>query len=428
MVEPIYSRPGLVVADSDRFRVLGAPSGPAGVSSVDLPDGSMWEVDHADPATLVELDVDATDPARSPLLADAFGGDNTLFMLDQALRVGTDETDWAFIDSRRPDPPRLASRPHPVRRDVARDVGRLVLLADLVLDRNLHPLARVTAALETAASALPRSRMHIGVVVPGLLHRAAQLTADVDDPEIELVDAAVLAHVRLLCLEATKTIRTSTEAASALEQLAARASRAVHSRGTVTDRPVEVDRAAIEEEPSEDLLDAAPSRIAAMRIPAPEEPVLERTADSVIQVSVTRSDERRWVRVLHEGSFILLGQAALMRRDLMDTAEVVVPADALDENLHVQVIDESNLHRSTRAPLDAIRAAVSAGREAARADRLGNTTQARSRWQHCALLWEEAGDSDRSSRARELSRVAATRWVQPTPTADRIAETLAPHM
>ena len=70
--------------DADRLEVFGDSFGPAGISAVELPDGSIWEVDHLAPGRLVALEVDAVDPAGSPLLVAAFGGDGAMRLADRA--------------------------------------------------------------------------------------------------------------------------------------------------------------------------------------------------------------------------------------------------------------------------------------------------------------------------------------------------------
>ena len=87
MAEGIYRSTVGALVDGDRLAVSGRHAGPAGVSGVELPDGSVWEVDHADPSVPVLLEVDAMDASTSPLLVTAFGGDGAMFLADDAIRM-----------------------------------------------------------------------------------------------------------------------------------------------------------------------------------------------------------------------------------------------------------------------------------------------------------------------------------------------------
>ena len=87
MAEGIYRSTVGALVDRDRLAVSGRHAGPAGVSGVELPDGSVWEVDHADPSVPVLLEVDAMDASTSPLLVTAFGGDGAMFLADDAIRM-----------------------------------------------------------------------------------------------------------------------------------------------------------------------------------------------------------------------------------------------------------------------------------------------------------------------------------------------------
>ena len=75
-------------------------------------------------------------------------------------------------------------------------------------------------------------------------------------------------------------------------------------------------------------------------------------------------------------------------------------------------------------PIDRVRAAITAGREAARADRADNPYQSRLRWERCAELWVLAEDRRRADLARRLAHNGgvSTGW---RPVADRLAEDLA---
>lgn len=424
MAEPLYPERGLVLFDAEGFRVLGPPAGPAGASTVELPDGSTWQVDHVDPSSFVQLEVDVLDPASSALLTGAFGGDGALFMVERAVHM--DEMDPLLVESSRPEAARVPPRVHPLRQSTAGDAGRTVLLVDLASDRRIHPLARIAAYLEGANElALRGAPPILEPLGPSLLEGAVGLAAQFDDEEFELLDDETAMTLGDLCSTAQKIHVRPDVIRPGLDGLLQRVLGLTARRRThgVAAALIAEDRA--EWEPEEELLSAAPPPISALRLPEARELVAERVGDSLFEVTVTRSEDHRWARVLHRESLVLLGQAPLRRRGLVDFAEVVVPADLADEDLDVQVLESGELSRLVDRPLDAIRAAISAGRKAARAGRLGDTGVARVRWERCALLWEDAGDRDRAVLARDLGRVAGMSWVRPIETVDRVAEALA---
>lgn len=429
--QAIYPRGGLVVSDGERLSVLGPQPGPAGVSNVELPDGSTWQVDHVDPGSFVQLDVDDADPGSSALLTAAFGGDGVLFMIEDAIRID-DVVDPLVLETGRPPPIGLPSRVRPRPPGVAENAGRVVLLADLAEDRRLHPLARIAAALE-AANALARGRA--GPVLeplgPSLLDSAVRLADTFDDEELDLLDDEAVLALGDLCSTSQKIHERSATGHPGLERLLERVL-------WLTDRRPPLGIAAMRLAPTgpatehrewelggEVALSAAPPVFSTTRRRELEEPVMRRIGDSLVELTVTRGHGPRWVRVLRHGGFVSLGQAPLRRRGLVDVAEVVVPADVLDEELHVQVLDEFDLSRLADRPIDAIRVAIAAGREAARSDRLVETQTARSRWERCAQLWEHAGDRDRGALARELGEATRMHPVRRTGAVDRVAEVLA---
>ena len=176
------------------------------MSAVELDDGSVWEVDHADPAIPVSFEVDSQDPAGSALLVAAFGGDGALFLRDRAAEVARDLENGDEVGLLRPEPwnftPRGGSGPNVARLQA----GQLVVLTDLGADRQTHPLARVAATVELVND----SGRAVGgdllrPLLPGVLDRAEQLTDDVDDDELALLDPETAARLATACMRAGKT-------------------------------------------------------------------------------------------------------------------------------------------------------------------------------------------------------------------------------
>lgn len=421
MPDGIYDRPGRALLDGDRFLVVGPPAGPGGVSAVELPDGSVWQVDHSDPATPVLLELDAIDAPTSPLLVASFGGDGALFLADDAVPM-TDNDLEDRTAGNRPAPGPYRTRRRQFVNQPAWEAGHAVLLADLGNDTRMHPLARVAACLEFATSF---DHTEAGTVLrpmlSDLLDIAEQLADDVDDHELASLDPLTVDGLRSVCLRARKvghrldlTLRTLLRRLDHVTPT--EPDIAVHALRTA-DRGLDL----AEDEPLvAAAYDAPPQR------PEPGFREVQRTDDAVVRVTVERSDTQRWVRVLHRRGLVLLGQAPLRRDGLLDTADIVVPADTTDDDLEIQVLEPEELAVLVDRPVDAIRRAINAGREASRSDRLGDRATAQHRWEHCATLWMAAGDNQRGEHARDLAETPSMHphaWPLVT---DSIAEVLEP--
>ena len=120
----------------------------------------------------------------------------------------------------------------------------------------------------------------------------------------------------------------------------------------------------------------------------------------------------------------MLGQAPLRREGLVDLAEVVIPADLTDDELEYEVVDAEDVAPAPERPIDRVRAAITAGRDATRADRADIPYLRVPWWERCAELWVLAGDRRRAELARQL---AEGRGVSKgfRPVADRLAEDLS---
>lgn len=376
--------------DGDRLEVLGGAFGPAGAASVELPDGSSWEVDHLDPGRLVSLDLDAADPTGSSLLVAAFGGDGAMRLVDRARRRGRLPDDW------RPEPgdPRGAGNRGRLAADAA---GRLVLLADLAQDPSLGALARILAVVELVASTrgTPGGDL-FEPMLADLVDRAESLAPGVDPDELWSIEDRAK---RLFLMAQTFDQRFGDRAPDLVDLLA--------------DASIE-QVAMYDAMPSEA---GAPRRAAIARLesvaPAPQLPEeflgTERVSPSLLVVTVARSADDRWARVLRRDGLVLLAQAPLERSGLVDRAQVLIPPDTRDDEFEVQVVDAEILAALHRRQSDLIRDAVRAGRAAASAERRGDVGRAMRRWDDCAELWAAVGDMDRSELAARRTGTAGGR-------------------
>ncbi len=386
--DPIYPIDADAVLDGDRLEVLGKPFGPAGVSVTELPDGSTWQVDHADPATLVGLDVDADTGPDAPLLVTAFGGDGAMFIADGA--VPADEYQPRAVSGRRSSPRRVTSGRRPGR--PAEEAGALVVLSDLADDTSLHPVARVAAVVELAehARGAPGGRL-FATAAPALLDRAETWCERIDDTELDDLDPKQA--VRLSSAIQAATSQNGRQR-PALRRLAQRLGDAVLS-GYVEDSALRVAASPLPAQAT-DVDDGFVTE------PPPSGTSLEWISDTVARVHTTRSDEDRWVRVLRRDGLVLLALAPLERTGLVDRAGVALPPDLRNDELIIQLVADDEFPLLNADHIELARAAVQAGRTAARATRLGDRSAAEAEWEKCAQLWDRAGDRLRTEQARQL--------------------------
>lgn len=233
MDEPLYDwevvRPRR--GPGEGIDLVGAPAGPAGLSSVELPDGSVWAVDHAAPGRLVTIEVPGP-LLDSPLVLDAFGGDGVLFLLE-ALKRG--DRPGAGIDRSR-----FRSRPF----GPADATGRLLVLADLAGDEDLGSLAQLAASAELAAAVHTAPGGSVLTDLAGeLVAAGAALGGDVDELEVRLLDRRSARRLGDLLRRAAGSAPLPSAQRSALDALADRLGRRAaertptHPRGPTTRRP-----------------------------------------------------------------------------------------------------------------------------------------------------------------------------------------------
>lgn len=379
------------------IEVTGTVAGPAGVSTTEFPDGTVWEVDHARPAQLVHVTLpDAA--LGGELIVELFGSRRA----EQIRR-------WAASADGSTRARRIGTRQQPGDREFrgslpprrgpwAEDVGDLIVAADVAADPVEPNLVRVAAAAEFLLGLDRRTVAMLAPIVAAITGILDRLSATVASDELqELVTADPAAASRLARLLAEAGGATPSGGPRQLGHLL----EAVLQEDNTTSA-VAYDMA----------WDAGPAREAAgtwsllpravgepERAPAPESHrTVELAADGLLVVTVARSDDDRWVRVLRRDGLVVLGAAPLRRHELLDRAEVVIPPDLTVADIDVQVIRGEQLTRPlTGAAL--VREAIRVGRLAARAARGGHVSHAAEEWRRCGALWEEAGDPARAALA-----------------------------
>ncbi|MFZ4434620.1 MAG: hypothetical protein ACOYOQ_15615 [Microthrixaceae bacterium] len=363
-----------------RLRVSGRPFGPAGASIVELPDGSSWEVDHADPSTLVAIDVPLTDDDLPPLLLAAYGEERAVALLEAAASApDTDEGDDV------PDPGTYLSLPQLVPSQAAAEAGGLVQLVDLADDPTIAPLARIAAAAQAVSQVefTPGGDL-IAQLVPMLIDRAAELTVDVSHD--------VLPHNSKDAYTVESALRSLRAAAGTprveFEDLTERIGLGI-GRRHLDARPGPRRRRAID-------AFARPEHAG----DATEAVRTEWISSSLVRVTAPSSMEERWVRALHVRGLTMIALVPMQQLGDTDVAEFVVPPILERDDLRVQIVDRTELPIEPERPIERLRLAIETGRIAASDERAGHGIRAAQHWSDCAQLWEELDDHHRAGEAR----------------------------
>lgn len=405
-----------VERSADGLDVRAEPFGPAGASSVQLPDGSIWVVDHLDPSRLVGLEIVGSDPAASPLLIAAFGADEAMRLVDEAERTSSDG--FAVVQSA----PSVSRRRRAWPGAAADEAGRLVVLHNLAADALLDALARVVSAVELAnlAPITPGGDL-LAASVLDLLGMADSLAMEVDDEALEVFGPAARSRLSAALYELERQFNGF--GLTHLGRLAEQLRRAGPDDTSEADdfwRDAELVVSAAMAYEDADAYDLDErSRFwrvdneDAMSHDVAGEPVIERVERAVIRVTTHGPPADRWVKVLRRESLVLLGQAPLRDHEQGAAAEVLVPPDTPNEHLEVRLVGVHELAGEAERPLDAMRRAVRLGRAAATAERVGDIRSAWGRWEQCSRAWRTAGDLDRARLAgsRRTSAVGRFRGV-----------------
>lgn len=403
----------------------GQPFGPAGTSVVELPDGTVLEVDHADPGRLVSLTVDG-DLERSSLVRDL---------------LGPERFDWtcAQLDAQRAAKPpgkRLRAlvpgSPDRWNQSVPRAksgggsadaLGAAVLAGDMSADESLTPLLRLAAGLEFLAGAEdPAMSSVIGPAadqVEADLFRVARLVEPEDFSGFG--NRAVKPLYRFSSLLATAR-RTRPSLDLPLRRVADLLDRHLGGGQLTGDAGGFVDRphaarlspvrmmkyevsGGVFDTPFDEYFDEVEAA------PLPEDFLeVDMPSAGTVTVRVSRQHDEKWVRVLKAAGLVPLALVPLERNGMLLEAVAAVPPDLGVDDLIVEVLDPEEAVTPER-PLELVRGAVEAGRAAARYERLHRLKDASAAWRECGRLWAEAGDSRRAQSAAErASAPGGGRW------------------
>ena len=430
MPNSVYpQRLSLHAEEDSPIAFMGTLSGPAGSSLIEYPDGTILEVDHLQPAQLVQIS-----------LTGSIEGSELLLHLIGEQRMA-EAIDWIELGSQAPKmlsadeffyetPPddqdlygqkaeyaRAFGSAGSIQRGsgsrkgstsrAAAEVGNLVRTADFLGDTRLEPLERLLAGAEFLVQLDTRSSVQIfrpfqTQVVSAIADLAPQVSreelTELSEGPDQLLQSAignlisVSNHYAELKFPVDPLLRK-------LEDLQ-------RSQRTAL-RPRQHDSLVHYSRIPPALSVREPSRSArkkAVQREVPEEyRKVEQLPSGLFRVSVSSVFSGQWVRALRKEGFLLLASAPLLPNGLLLSADLLIPPDLDEKSIEFEVVEKSVLTGQPRQ-LDLIREAITAGRNATSAARLGNAGSAAEHWEECGDLWEKAGDSRRATLAFQLAQ------------------------
>lgn len=382
-------------AAAEQLRVVGWRPGPAGVSTLAFAPGLVVAIDHASPGTVTEVLVDAdggvlTDEARGAL--ESLLGPRVAGRLAELPRLGP-RRPVALGTSRYDD----------VLRD--HDAGprydalvRVALALDLGEDARRSRAARAAALLEALMPMLFVAPAHLDETARRGVDLLAEGDVVIDEDQADRLDDLIR-----FAAKATPSAVREIDAERARRHLRRRASGPAPAAAPLAARTA---AAAAKAEPLVDALrfdlgdEPAAGAVARRGVPLPVDgdhrgwAWLDRGGNVGVEAGAAAAGA--WARVFRRSDRLLLGLAPV-RAGL-----VVIPPAAGAGDLEVDLVDEPATPRRA-ATHDALRAAIAAGREAARRTRLG-APDADAAWQLCAARWDALGDVQRANLARRHGR------------------------
>lgn len=409
----IYSGPFEIRTQHGETELRGGPFGPAGVSSVELPDGTLWQVDHADLSRLVLLvvggDLEMSRLARDLLGAERF--DLACVELD-AQRAAKAPGKRLKVQARGSGGTWAVSAPRGSRTGLALEVGSALLAADVASDQASTPLVRIAAGLEFLSKVRDgQLRQLLGPLTEVVVRDVALLARGLDRSDIWPLPGQVLKSLHRLESLVRWAAREHAELELPLRHVddLLRSSRRDPERGELQGNRsaglyrLDISRHAVVADIA-DTEDWSRVEAAATAEPpsAPEPDYFEVLMPEPGRLVVTTGRQHRdmWISVQRVAGLVPLALVPLLPNELALEAVAVVPPELTVDELVVTPVDPRELAGPER-PLDLVRAAVESGRSAARYERLARMDAAAASWVECARLWAAAGDRGRADQARE---------------------------
>lgn len=379
--------------------LVGNDVGPAGVCSLVLADGSVVDVDYAEPERLVHIEPTGDAPLLDLLIgrararvvrASAPLGD------DRGIRIpGRTGRDRGVVTSR------------PRGGDGARAIGLAATLVALHRDDDELPFVRAVAGFEFV-------RRFSGAGIDRVIDRTD--LAAVLDRSLDLAIADVPSVTEYVARRPKET----EEIIRVVEESVTRGGRADDPRvASLTDilrrrvwgqRPKRSEWDGFDDVIGDGLDGRVAMRAAMLSAPLRTFSVDGRDVHSLIPtLTITTPGRLRiewsirpageWVRVLRSGTQVLLALAPVVRDDDGVWAETVVPPDLGVDDLEIDTVtgsDGDGLEVDT--PTERVRAAIDLGRMAVTAT-IARRRDASELWRRCADAWGALGDDRRARRA-----------------------------
>ena len=439
MPNSVYpQRLSLHAEEDSPIAFMGTLSGPAGSSLIEYPDGTILEVDHLQPAQLVQISLTGS-IAGSELLLHLIGEQRMAEAIDW-IELGSQapkmlSADEFFYETPPDDQDLYGQKAEYARAfgsagsiqrgsgsrkgstsRAAAEVGNLVRTADFLGDTRLEPLERLLAGAEFLVQLDTRSSVQIfrpfqTQVVSAIADLAPQVSreelTELSEGPDQLLQSA-LGNLLSVSNQFPELKFTLDPLLRELEDL---------QRFEPPAAVEFMDVLAYEADYEDDDQAAAPLRSvrpepALMRhertvaIPpqVPEDYRKdEQLPSGLFRVSVSSAHSGQWVRALRKEGFLLLASAPLLPNGLLLSADLLIPPDLDEESIEFEVVEKSVLTGQPRQ-LDLIREAITAGRNATSAARRGDADSAAEHWEECGDLWQQAGDSRRATLAFQLAQ------------------------
>ena len=378
-----FTNAGAVNCDGDVVDIVGATPGPAGIAVVELPDGTSLRVDYADPRVLVELSTTTAAALDGTVLRDLIGPDSAdrVAAVVREGRTGTRRIPGVSS-------PRYRGSPtgSPLPGDDVPPTGRAAVLLERCTDPDRPDVERAAAALDLAVLV---DRAHLPETVRRPLQHTVDAAAEViAESADELVALAEVDPALASVLRRVHGHRLPDAVRDGLEIPLFAASGPPPGLA-----PMRLEAAGI------NYLRSAPPPSREPRT-GPPSIVDVDGAFWIVECEPANGATTRWIRVLDADLVVVAAAPVTEDRGVGGRADVLVPEYVTPATATIEVTTEP--FPVPPAGLDAIAAAVRAGRRAADLEQAGQR-RAAAAWEQCADRWQRLGDIERSRAARRFA-------------------------
>ena len=405
-----------------QLRLTGFQPGPAGISTAVLADGVRIAVDYADPRRICFVTSNLSLLASDLSCLGRLLGSESRQVLRDELTNAIQHGDRRRLlrvqlgDERLRQP----SAPNPQRRGNG-EFGTFIHLLSDISDRDELSLVRAVAAVDVFEQ-LDSSRQHqllsrdvgdtlirfMTTAISADVHGSATL-ADLESPFGEQLIDLLARAAQIGMIRKTEYSARLFESSGRLRQIR-RDAGDPQSNLSVADSMLSI-AASPARAPAATPLKRSPLRMSSSKGgQANESPewngVPELTSPGRLRIRWVENPGHVWIQVFDRSDLHLIAVAPV--RQLASNrfeSEAVIPPDRTLESITCELADEPN--RSPQSSIEIIEDAVEAGQVASRLSAHDTHEVARSQWQLCADLWEEAGDTTRANLARAYGNGSA---------------------